>query len=69
MARFTYNDLCHALEEAADFLDLQEWPGDDNGAQNAANREGAARIRKMAARYSRLNEAVPPSRQIAGDKT
>lgn len=49
-AKFEPFDLIYALQNAAEFLELEEWPDDDNGAQEAANREAAKRIRKMAKR-------------------
>ena len=58
------DSLAFALECAADFLDQEEWPEDDGGAQMAANREAAKRIRRMARRLVpnaeiRGGEAVP----------
>lgn len=47
---FKAGDLAYALDNAAEFLDNQEWPEADGGAQIAANREAAKRIRKMAER-------------------
>ena len=44
------DSLAYALECAADFLDAEEWPEDDGGAQVAANREAARRIRRMVRR-------------------
>ncbi|UNE61043.1 hypothetical protein [Xanthomonas oryzae] len=44
------DDLDFALRAAADFLELEEWPDDDGGAQVAAYKEAAKRIRKMAER-------------------
>jgi len=43
-------DLIFALENAAEFLEFEEWAENDGGAQEAANREAAKRIRKMAKR-------------------
>ena len=41
----------YALENAAEFLENEEWPDPDGKeAQEAANREGAKRIRRMVAR-------------------
>lgn len=48
-------DLVYALENAAEFLDNEEWPDDDGGKQEAANREAARRIRAMATRYANKN--------------
>lgn len=44
------DDLAFALDSAAEFLELEEWPEDDGGAQVAAYKEAARRIRRMAAR-------------------
>jgi hypothetical protein len=46
------DDLAYALENAAEFLEMEEWPEDDGGAQCAANREAAKRIRAMAKRLN-----------------
>ena len=44
-------DLVFALNSAAEFLEMEEWPDPDGAAQQeAANREAAKRIRKMAKR-------------------
>ena len=47
---WTQDDLRYALELAADFLEMEEWPEDDGGYQVAAYREAAKRIRRMAKR-------------------
>ena len=47
---FNVRDLAYALDNAAEFLENEEWSEADGGAQIAANREAAKRIRKMAAR-------------------
>jgi len=44
------SDLVYALENAAEFLENEEWPEDDGGVQVAANKEGAKRIRAMTER-------------------
>ena len=50
---WTVDDLCYALENAAEFLEDEEWPEPaDKAAQEAANREGACRIRKMSHRLN-----------------
>jgi hypothetical protein len=46
------DDLAYAMENAAEFLETEEWPEDDGGAQCAANREAAKRIRAMAKRLN-----------------
>ena len=48
--KWNSNDLHYALSQAADFLDNEEWPDDDGGAQEAANKEAAKRVRRMASR-------------------
>jgi len=48
--KWNSDDLYYALEQAADFLENEEWPEPDGGAQVAANREAAKRIRRMAKR-------------------
>lgn len=48
--KFTANDLIYAYESAADFLENEEWPENDGGAQMEAYREAAKRIRAMVAR-------------------
>lgn len=44
------DDLAFAFNAACDFLLMEEWPEDDGGAQVAAYREAARRIRRMADR-------------------
>lgn len=44
------DDLAFAFNAACDFLLMEEWPEDDGGAQVAAYREAAKRIRRMADR-------------------
>lgn len=46
------DDLMYAYEQAADFLDAEEWPEDDGGAQVAAYREVAKRLRRVSARMN-----------------
>lgn len=48
--KFTADDLEFALENAAAFLEAEEWPESDGGAQEAANKEAAKRIRAMVKR-------------------
>ncbi len=50
-SKWTIDDLIFALDNAAEFLENEEFP--DNGEQELANREGAKRIRAMA---NRLNK-------------
>lgn len=53
MPKFEPNDLIYALENAAEFLENEEWPEPETAAaQHAANAEGAKRIRRMAKRLS-----------------
>jgi hypothetical protein len=50
---FELDDLLYALENAAEFLDNEEWPEPETKAsQEAANREGAKRIRRMMRRLA-----------------
>jgi len=49
--KWILDDLIFALENAAEFLEMEEFP--DDGEQELANREGAKRIRAMA---NRLNK-------------
>lgn len=52
--KFEPYDLVYALENAAEFLDNEEWPEpEDKERQEAANREAARRIRRMADRFSK----------------
>jgi hypothetical protein len=46
-------DLIYAFDMAVSFLELEEWPEDDNGSQMAAYAEAAKRIRAMAKRESK----------------
>lgn len=50
---WTVDDLSFALEQAAGFLEQEEWPEEDGGAQVAANLEGARRIRAMVKRLNK----------------
>jgi len=59
--RISPSDLAYAYECAADFLEMEEWPDDDGGAQVAAYREAARRIRRMALRVAKTAQA-----QVAG---
>lgn len=47
------DDIAYAYECAADFLEAEEWPEDDGGAQVAAYREVAKRLRRAAARAAK----------------
>lgn len=50
---FELDDLLYALENAAEFLDNEEWPEPaTKAAQESANREGANRIRRMMRRLA-----------------
>ena len=49
--KWVLDDLIFALENSAEFLEMEEFP--DNGEQELANKEGAKRIRAMA---NRLNK-------------
>lgn len=49
--KWTLDDLIFALDNAAEFLENEEFP--DNGEQELANKEGARPIRAMA---NRLNK-------------
>ena len=49
-SNFKLIDLAYALDNAAEFLENEEWPERDGGQQLAANKEAAKRIRKMAKR-------------------
>ena len=50
LPRPTPDDLIYAYEQAADFLEAEEWPEDDGGAQVTAYREVAKRLRRTVAR-------------------
>ena len=54
--KWTHDDLMYAMENAAEFLETEEWPDDDGGAQVAANHEAAKRIRAMAKRLDRRGQ-------------
>ena len=60
--KFERDDLLFALENAAEFLELEEYPHDDGtekeGQQEAANREAAKRIRRMVKRLIRIVPAT-----------
>lgn len=58
---WTSDDLAYAFECAADFLEAEEWPEDDGGAQVAAYREAAKRVRRMADRLYAKGSGGPPS--------
>lgn len=47
-------DLMYAFENAAEFLENEEYPH-DSGQQEAANKEAAKRIRQMAMRITKKN--------------
>ena len=47
------DDIAYAYECAADFLEAEEWPEDDGGAQVAAYREVAKRLRRLALRAAK----------------
>jgi hypothetical protein len=53
-------DLAYALDNAAEFLENEEWPDRDGGQQIAANQEAAKRIRKMAKRQWTLAGKTTP---------
>lgn len=48
---FEIFDLVYALENAAEFLETEQWPEDDGGKQHAANDYAAKLIRKLAEKY------------------
>ena len=50
LPKWNTDDLHYALSLAADFLENEEWPEDDGGAQVAAYKEAAKRVRRMAKR-------------------
>lgn len=63
------DDLAYAFECAADFLEAEEWPEDDGGAQVAAYREAAKRVRRMAERLYAKGESstsTPANRMSEG---
>ena len=50
---FDLDDLLYALENAAEFLETEQWPEPETKPyQEAANREGAKRIRRMCRRLN-----------------
>ena len=49
--KWVLDDLIFALENSAEFLEMEEFP--DESEQELANREGAKRIRTMANRLNR----------------
>ena len=49
LVAFDNGDLAYALDNAAEFLENEEWP-DDGGQQKAANLEAAKRILRMSKR-------------------
>jgi hypothetical protein len=51
------DDLAYALNLAAEFLEMEEWPDYDGGKQETAYREAAKRIRRLA-------DKVPPNRPL-----
>lgn len=54
-----YDDLAYAMAAAAEFLENEEWPEDDGGAQVAAYREAARRLNKIAKRLYQIKEPRP----------
>jgi hypothetical protein len=55
---FELDDLLYALENAAEFLENEQWPEPaTKAAQEAANREGAKRIRRMMRRLANKSNA------------
>lgn len=55
--KFTIDDYCYALENAAEFLENEEWPEpNERVAQEAANRAAAKSIRKMSVRFYRKHK-------------
>ncbi len=52
--KFEPYDYVYALEMAAEFLELEEWPDPaDSDRQEAAYKAAAVAIRKMADRYAK----------------
>lgn len=51
-------DLCWALDNAAEFLENEAFPHDD-GEQEAANKDGARRIRRMVKRLEKRLKTAP----------
>jgi len=58
--KFSTDDLAFAFECAAEFLEAEEWPENDGGAQVAAYREAAKRIRKTAKKLRAAALPAPP---------
>lgn len=52
------DDLAYAFEQAASFLEMEEWPEPDGGRQVAAYREAAKRVSRQAAHYRRKARAI-----------
>ena len=57
-ATYTLMDLCWALDNAAEFLENEAFPHDD-GEQEAANKDGARRIRRMVKRLEKRLKTAP----------
>lgn len=64
---WTKDDLAYAFECAAEFLEAEEWPEDDGGAQVAAYREAAERVRRMADRLYKRVDGQRANRKARGD--
>lgn len=64
---WTKDDLAYAFECAADFLEQEEWPEDDGGAQVAAYREAAKRIRRMTDRLYARTEGQRATMKARGN--
>ena len=52
------DDIAYAYECAAEFLEAEEWPEEDGGAQVAAYREVAKRLRRGAIRAASAGSPV-----------
>lgn len=52
-----HHDIAYAIEQAADFLDAEEFGGDNRERQEAAYREVASRLRKMLMRHLRRSKS------------
>ena len=50
------HDIAYAMEQAADFLDAEEFGGDNRDRQEEAFREVAGRIRRMLVRHLRQSK-------------
>jgi hypothetical protein len=60
---FKDDDLWYALENAAEFLENEEWPEpDDKVRQEAANKYAANLIRRMLARRIKAKAKTKPHR-------